>query len=484
MTAALKWHARWFVLLALFFSAVLLRFADLELKPLHHDEGVNMMILRQLVDEGVYRYNPRGYHGPTLYYFAAIPSQLLGVNVVAARLTPAIFGLGIVLMMFLLRKELSPRVVIVAAGLLLVSPGMVFHARYFIHETLFVFFTLTLVVFAIHYARKPTVLRMAGVTSSAALLFATKETAFISMGVLVIASLLANVYTRFRGRKPADVATVRQRRPVWVPVAVGFTVFVLISVLLFSSFFTYGEGLLGALVAFIFWGAQAGSDQTHPWWTYFTWLSRVEFPLLFLGVAGTVCALWRADNRFKVFTAFWTMGIVSAYSLIPYKTPWLMLNFLVPLSLMAAVALEELHRTGRRLTMFAACVFLVVYSTYQSLSLNFFRYDDESIPYVHAATSREFLGMVSRVEELSLQLKSGAQTPIAVVHREHAPLPWYLRGFDHVSYHRGMTSTSDAIVIGTNAQEPSLGKLLGERYIRVGSWKRRNGVREVVYVRR
>src|SRR6267142_4837535 len=56
---------------AILLIAAFLRFYDLDLVPLHHDEGVNGNFLVHLVREGYYRYDPGNYHGPTLYYFAA-----------------------------------------------------------------------------------------------------------------------------------------------------------------------------------------------------------------------------------------------------------------------------------------------------------------------------------------------------------------------------------------------------------------------------
>src|SRR5687768_6410098 len=50
--------------------ATFLRFYWLELKPFHHDEGVNGWFLRTLFKEGVYKYDPANYHGPTLYYIS------------------------------------------------------------------------------------------------------------------------------------------------------------------------------------------------------------------------------------------------------------------------------------------------------------------------------------------------------------------------------------------------------------------------------
>ena len=59
------------VSLAVLFVAAFLRLYDLNLVPLHHDEGVNGNFLVRLVREGYYHYDPQSYHGPTIYYFAA-----------------------------------------------------------------------------------------------------------------------------------------------------------------------------------------------------------------------------------------------------------------------------------------------------------------------------------------------------------------------------------------------------------------------------
>src|SRR5437899_573924 len=53
----------------------MLRIFDLGLKPLHADEGVNGLFCLGLFREGIYRYNPANYHGPSLYYFALVSSS-------------------------------------------------------------------------------------------------------------------------------------------------------------------------------------------------------------------------------------------------------------------------------------------------------------------------------------------------------------------------------------------------------------------------
>jgi uncharacterized protein (TIGR03663 family) len=138
--------------------AAILRLYHLNLVPLHHDEGVNGNFLVRLVREGFYHYDPANYHGPTLYYFSAMIPWILrfffgvsvqdayGLNTITIRLVTALFGLATVWLVLLLRRQLGTIAVLCAAALLAISPGAVYLSRYFIHETLFVFFTLGIVV--------------------------------------------------------------------------------------------------------------------------------------------------------------------------------------------------------------------------------------------------------------------------------------------------------------------------------------------------
>ena len=144
--------------IVIFLIAAVLRLYDLNLVPLHHDEGVNGNFLVRLVREGFYQYDPANYHGPTLYYFSAIIpwiTKLLfgsaardnyGLTTFNIRLITVLFGLGTIVLVFLLRRRLGTVATLSAGLLLAVSPGAVYLSRYFIHESLFVFFTLGIVV--------------------------------------------------------------------------------------------------------------------------------------------------------------------------------------------------------------------------------------------------------------------------------------------------------------------------------------------------
>src|SRR5437660_3072163 len=96
-----------------------LRLYDLNLVPLHHDEGVNGNFLVRLVRDGFYQYDPGNYHGPTLYYFAAIipwtirllfgasAQNRYGLTTFNIRLVTALFGLATIWLVLLLRRRLG-----------------------------------------------------------------------------------------------------------------------------------------------------------------------------------------------------------------------------------------------------------------------------------------------------------------------------------------------------------------------------------------
>src|SRR6476469_9128580 len=82
--------------------AAFLRFFWLALKPLHHDEGVNGFFLTNLVRDGIYKYDPANYHGPTLYYIAYPFVELFGLKTVPTRLSVALWGLLMVVLVLYL----------------------------------------------------------------------------------------------------------------------------------------------------------------------------------------------------------------------------------------------------------------------------------------------------------------------------------------------------------------------------------------------
>src|SRR5512134_3749927 len=84
--------------------ATFLRFYWLGLKPFHHDEGVNGWFLTNLFRDGVYKYDPANYHGPTLYYISLAFAEVFGLETISVRASVAVFGVLSVILVFFLRR--------------------------------------------------------------------------------------------------------------------------------------------------------------------------------------------------------------------------------------------------------------------------------------------------------------------------------------------------------------------------------------------
>jgi uncharacterized protein (TIGR03663 family) len=491
--------AWWWSSLAILGVAALLRLLYLTQKPLHHDEGVNGLFLANLFRSGYYHYDPSNYHGPSLYYIAVLPTAINnvfhwghGLSTFAIRFVTASFGVGTVWLMLCLRRYLGTAAALAAAAFATVSPGFVFFSRYFIHEILFVFFSLGVIVAWLWYrdTSKPRYLMLA--SASAAMLFATKETWIITAAVWLIAIPCTMMYLRLRKRTNDGPAPVLEQasgeelagrtRILYLQAA---ALFVAIGILFYSSFFTNPRGILDSVLTFTYW-TRTGQTGVYnrDWWTYLDWLRREEAPILLLGMVGVVVALFRARSYFTVFCAFWSMGIVAAYSLVPYKTPWLALSLILPLTIMAGYVIGEAYQPGLRAftTLIAGAAILV--SFYQAIDVSFVNYDNDTYAYVYAHTNRDFLGLVSEIESIAAANPAKKEIGITVMSPEHWPLPWYLREYTHVGYWGHIVETSEPIVIALKPQAAEVEQQLGGKYRLFSTHELRPGNTLVMFVRK
>src|SRR2546426_894506 len=201
---------RWFApgLLLVAGLALALRLPELDRRPMHNDEGVHAMRFRSLWVSNTYQYDPNEFHGPTLEY-STVPSAWLSAShdfnsfteSTFRRVTVA-FGVGLILLLFLLADALGKLETLIAAGLTAISPAMVFYSRYFIHEMLLVCFTVLVLAAGWRYTRTRHIGWAALGGAGLGLMFATKETFVIAVGAMGLAALLT-VFWNARKTAPA-----------------------------------------------------------------------------------------------------------------------------------------------------------------------------------------------------------------------------------------------------------------------------------------
>jgi uncharacterized protein (TIGR03663 family) len=522
------WLDRWFIpaAIGILLVAAAIRLPELALNPFHHDEGVNGYFTTNLVRNGSYFYDPHNYHGPSLYYLALASEILFGLTDMAMRLVPVVFGILTVGIVLGLRPVLGTLAALVAAGLIAISPGMVYISRYFIHEMLLVAGTIGFVGSVLLYLRtgKPAFVISAAV--ALALMATTKESWIIELGVLGIAAVAAGIYVNVRTGRPwlevgapssraTPKAAKKKPRSIWVdgveyraaeePVeaapsfvatrgvqvellAAGAIVFACVYVLLFSSLFTNPKGITDSLASFANWAETGGETQVQPFVQYLVWMLRADAAILILGIVGGLFAAIRGRSRLWVFIGLWALGITLAYSIPGYKTPWIAVNMLLPLALIAGYAIHEiatLRGPARFLAPFALVV-AVGWSAYQAVDLNFVNYDTDDAdryPYVFVHSTRQVFDLLDEIDALGAELGSGDETGISVVSPDYWPLPWYLRDHEGAAFWGFLQNESTNIldepqplVISNANQRPDVEAKIADSHTLVASYLLRPGV--------
>lgn len=448
------------IFLAILLLAGWLRFEQLGIKPLHHDEGVNGWFTLNLSRHGEYRYNPDNYHGPTLYYLTLLPLRILGENEVALRTLPATFGLLTVGLVWLLRRRLGPVGTPGAALLLALSTGLVYYSRDYIHEMIFGGLSLCVVVGAVRYREEQRFRWLALGALGAALLFATKETAMITAGVLTLAVPCAAGWTWLsrgdRDGSGAGMMAMTGKRPPLDHLLAGLIIFIFVNLVFYSSIFSNWAGVGDAVRSPWRWTLRSGAEHVKGFWYYAGLLLKLELPLLIGAVIGGALIAWRG-TRFWLFVGAWTLGTFLAYSLIGYKTPWLIVSLLIPMALLGGHAMQRLFDLARwpllRGLLLAALLAGLLPAASLTRRINLTEYDDnqnrvgflaavgrdlglapyrdEQVGYVYAQTDRDLLNLV---ELITSQTNSPERASIYVASPEYWPLPWYLRDYPGVNF--------------------------------------------------
>jgi len=87
----------------IFLLTIFLRFWQLDLKLLHHDEAIHSWFSYELLTTGGWVYDP-SYHGPFLYYVTAGMFHLFGDSDLVARLLPSLFGTMLIPLVYCIHR--------------------------------------------------------------------------------------------------------------------------------------------------------------------------------------------------------------------------------------------------------------------------------------------------------------------------------------------------------------------------------------------
>ena len=445
------------LILAATIVALALRLPRLQQRPMHGDEAVHAIKFEDLLEKGVYKYDPEEYHGPTLNYLTLIPAKLDGAESLAQvteftlRIVPVFFGVCLVLLLLLVVDGLGKAAAVYAAVLTAISAGMVFYSRYYIQEMLLVCFTFGAIVSGYRYTQSKSIAWALLAGLFLGLMHATKETCIIAFGSMFLAVLL----TYMTGRPKSSLTNFTKAvQPLHL--IAGLAAGVIISVLFFSSFFSNPGGIIDSLRTYTTYFNRAGQSSLHihPWYYYLKMLIYFRYGggpiwteglIVVLAAVGFIVAMLRkspasVNIQLLRFIAFYTLIMTVVYSAIPYKTPWCVLGFLHGMVLLAGVGAVVLVRLVPnvlpRLIILCLLFDASAHLTWQAYRCSYRYYADSRNPYVYAHPTTEVFTIVHRVKEMAGAMKEmSRENPgkikmhIQVIcpGKDYWPLPWYFR---------------------------------------------------------
>ena len=459
------------IFLLILIIAFILRFWQLDLKLLHHDEAIHSWFSYELLTKGAWQYDP-SYHGPFLYFVTAGMFALIGPSDFAARLLPSLFGFAIIPLVYCIERigYISKNQTLVAALLIAISPDMVYFSRFLRHDIFMLFFTMLLFVAILYwFERGQTRFAVIAAIAAAGALSCKEE-----MPVILIVFLVFFAFAAWKGRFTLP--------PRWKNDLALFIVLVaVIMSVLYSAFFFHPDTLIGRnfgitaqgvhfeanttgwYQAIDHWAAMHNQQRLGgPLYFYIPLFLLYELPIFILALIGTVRFMteglhpvlffrrvknWISTRRFILptsdlaavtlqqlrdgqvrdakseeffrFCIVWMLATMAFYAWVGEKVPWLIIPQLLPMCFVATYKLNW-QKTAFAL---AGCVFLIVMTWHVA-----FVPVDINEPIVQVQNSEDMREVMGLMDNSSV---------VVIASKDYWPLPWYFRGskWDRVQFY-------------------------------------------------
>ncbi len=444
----------WVLAIAILVGASWIRIHNAQTRQFHADEGVQAYQAWRLVESENYRYDPREHHGPTLYYLAKWLHPVLADGAgefsdFRIRVVPLVFGVATLALCLLALRGLGGWKALGWGGLAAAAPLPVIYGAYFVQESLLAFFTFGLIFAVFRYVARPGFGWALAVGASAGLMVATKETAALHFAALGVALVVVFWKRSMPWRRYALEGSV----------AIG--VALAIAALFFTSFGANPGGALDAAAAFFHYADRAqGQGHEKPFFYYLglllphsregiRWSELALVCSVGLGLAAKAFK-WRqireAGSPLGLGLAVFGVGLFLVYSIIPYKTPWLLLT---PYLALLYVAVDGLAECGARAARgrvawvalgVAGSLWLAVDTGRQSRKAVFVYPSASRNPYLYEHTTSRYPMLLERILELRERAADEGWS-LGVYSPDHSwPLPWHLRKVERVGYWKSLDS--------------------------------------------
>ena len=569
--------------------AIVSRFYDLGGRVISHDENNHYVPSFSLYSGDGYRYDPMS-HGPLQFHMMALSFALFGDNDFTGRIPAALLSIATIMVaMFAFRRYLGRTGALVAGALLIISPLMLFYARYARNESYIVLWGILTLYSILRYLERGEAWALFMFTAVNTLHFTDKATSYIFaaeeglflaayfidrisrrewthprrranflLGLALTIVLVAAAAGFYLLHKPAPNTPVEQTRLILIVVSIlaagaagtlawscvemvrglgwvgvksersadmlvllvtfllpllsalpielmGYTpldytsagilrvvgvaailgamgialglwwfgrkwlfhagLFFVPFVILYTTFFTNPQGLVGGLVgALSYWMEQQAVNRGSQPLYYYVLLLVPMYE--FLPAVGTIVAagiasfsrLWqsqpgqpftpaRSDSDqapvpVAVLLIFWSVSSLAVFSFAGEKMPWLNIHIALPMILSSAWAIGWLVETvpwGRlaewgvrkyaRLAALILLCFLALLTGRDAFRAAYINDDNptEYLVYAHGAPAPKEL--FNQIEELSIRTTGTTDMVVAYDNQVRYPYWWYMRRY-------------------------------------------------------
>ncbi|MCK9631318.1 MAG: TIGR03663 family protein [Methanoregula sp.] len=450
------------VFLLILIIAFILRFWQLDLKLLHHDEAIHSWFSFQLLTKNTWIYDP-SYHGPFLYFVTAGMFSALGDSDLVARLLPVLFGFLLIPLVYCIYRlgYIDRNQTLIVGLFIAISPDMIYFSRFLRHDIFMLFFTFLLIVTLFYYFERGQFryVFIAAIATAGALCCKEEMPALL----LIIGSyfLISLWWGRYslpqRGKRDFIIFTL-------LVIALCCT--------LYTGFWGHPETIVGEN-----FGIEAGGvhfdytttgwyqavdhwTEMHnmqrlggPWFYYLPFDLLYELPIFILAIIGTIQILfsgsgfslfyrrvrnWITFRQFQIsagdlaavstnqlnrahqtnvkseeffrFCLYWMLLTMAFYAYVGEKVPWLIIPQLLP---MCFVAVYKLNWQKMALAL-AGCIFLIVMAWHVA-----YIPADFNEPIVQVQNSEDMREVIQLME---------TSDKVIIASKDYWPLPWYFRG--------------------------------------------------------
>ena len=450
------------IFLIIFIIAIIIRFWQLDLKLLHHDEAIHSWFSYQLLTKSTWAYDP-SYHGPFLYFVTAGMFSAFGDSDLVARLLPALFGVLLIPLVYCIYRigYINKNQTLLVSLFIAISPDMVYFSRFLRHDIFMLFFTLLLIVALFYYfERSQSRFMLIAAIATAGALCCKEEMPIL---LLIIGSFF--IITLLQGRYTLP--------PGWKKdLCIGILLVIALCCVLYTGFGGHPDTIIGDNYGITSEGIYFDATTTGwyqaiehwtsmhnqqrlggPWFYYIPLDLLYELPIFILAIIGTIQILFSgtglsvfyrrlrngfSHHRFQLsagdlatvstqqlkttqqtnpkselffrFCVYWMLLTMAFYAYVGEKVPWLIIAQLLPMCFVAAYN----PSWQKILLALVGCIFLIIMTWHVA-----FIPADINEPIVQVQNSEDMR------EVMQLMTISDK---VVIASKDYWPLPWYFRG--------------------------------------------------------